>query len=324
MVKRSLFVGLLSAVIAAAALSQIAQAQQTFPAKPITWVVGFAPGGGMDAVTRMVAAKVAQNIGQSVLVENRPGASTIIAAQSVARAAPDGYTIWSTEQGGLVFNAALYAKLPYDPANDFTPITNMIRAPLVLTVNAAFPAKDLKSLIEKDPGKLSYGASGRGIFHHLSMEALKERVGIDIADVQYKGIAPAMQDVIAGQIPMAVIDTVVVLSQLKSGKLRGLASFSNARLSVTPDIPSLAELGYPNLDMAPIVGVVAPRGTPPAIVARLNTEIVRALKDPDVNGKLAALGLDIVGDTPEQFAAFIDGEAKRWLPLIRKLNIKLD
>jgi tripartite-type tricarboxylate transporter receptor subunit TctC len=318
---------LIAAFAATVVLSFGAQAQQPFPSKPITWVVGFAAGGGMDAVTRLVAAKVSQNIGQPVIVENKVGASSIIAAQYVAQAAPDGYTIWSMEQGAVVFNTALYSRLPYDAGRDFTPVTNMIRAPLVLVVNASFPAKDLRSLIEmarKEPGKLNYGASGRGVFHHLGMEAFKERAGIDLPDVQYKGIAPAMQDVIGGQIPIAAIDTAVVLPNLRGGKLRGLASFSNARLPVTPEVPSLAELGYPDLDMAPIVGVMAPKATPREVVARLNAEIVRALKDPAVNARLAGLGLDIVGDTPEQFAAFLDSEGKRWLPLIRRLNIKLD
>jgi len=320
-------ISLVAAVAASVVLSFAAQAQQPFPSRPITWVVGFAPGGGMDSVTRLVAAKVSQNIGQSIVIENKPGASTIIAAQYVAQAAPDGYTIWSAEQGGLVFNSALFSKLPYDTARDFTPVTNMIQAPLVLAVNPGFAAMDLRQLIamaKKDPGKFSYGTPGRGAFHHLGMEAFKERAGVDITDIQYKGIAPAMQDALAGQIPIVSTDTAVALPSLRSGKLRGLATFSKARLPVTPDIPSFAELGFPDLDMAPIVGVMAPKATPRDIVARLNTEIVRALKDPAVNGRLSGLGLTVIGDTPEQFSAFLDAEAKRWLPLIRKLNFKLD
>jgi tripartite-type tricarboxylate transporter receptor subunit TctC len=317
----------LIAAAASIALSFAAQAQQPFPSKPITWVVGFPPGGGADTVTRLVAAKVSQNLGQPVLVENRPGASSIIAAQYVAQAAPDGYTVLSAEQGVLVFNAALYSKLPYDPARDFTPVSNMIRAPLLLVVNAEFAAKDLKSLIEmakKQPGKLNFGSPGRGLAHHLAMETLKARAGIDIVDVQYKGIAPVTQDLSAGQISVAAIDTVVVLPHLRSGKLRALAAFSNARLSSVPDVPSLAELGYPDMDIAPIVGVVARKNTPQDVIARLNAEVVRALRDPEVNGKLSGLGLEIIGDTPEQFAAFLDSEAKRWLPFIRSLNIRLD
>lgn len=304
-----------------------AEAQQAYPSKPINWVVGFPPGGGADGVTRLVAAKMSQSLGQPITVENRPGASSIIAAQYVAQAAPDGYTLFSSEQGALVFNAALYSKLPYDPARDFAPVSNMIRAPLLLVVNAGFPATDLKGLIEmakKEPGKLNYGSPGRGLAHHLAMEMLKSRAGINIVDVQYKGIAPVTQDVIAGQVPMAAIDTVVVLPHLKSGKLRALASFSTKRLSVTPDVPSLAELGYPDMDIAPIVGVLVPKNTPRDIVARLASEVQRAVRDPEVNGKLAGLGLEVIGDSPEQFAAFLDAEAKRWLPFIRSLNIKLD
>jgi len=245
----------------------------------------------------------------------------------VAQAAPDGYTVFSAEQGALVFNTALYSKLPYDPARDFTPVSDMIRAPLLLVVNAGFPATDLRGLVEiakKQPGKLNYGSPGRGIAHHLAMEALKARAGIDIVDIQYKGIGPVTQDIVAGQIPVAVIDTVVVLPHLKSGKLRALASFSSARLPVVPDVPSLAELGYPNMDIAPIVGVVTLKNTPRDIVARLNAEVVRALRDPEVNAKLTGLGLEVIGDTPEQFAAFLESEGRRWLPLIRSLNIRLD
>jgi len=261
------------------------------------------------------------------VVENRPGASSTIAAQHVAKAAPDGYTVFSAEQGALVFNAALYSKLPYDPAKDFAPVSNMIHAPLVLVVNPSFPANDLKGFIEhakKNPGKLNYGSPGRGLAHHLAMEALKARAGIDIVDVQYKGIAPAAQDLVAGQIPISVIDTVIVLPHIRSGKLRAIATFSSKRLSVLPDVPSLGELGYADMDIAPIVGVVVPRNTPRELINRLSAEVQRAVRDPEVNAKLTSLGLEVVGDTPEQFAAFLEKEAKVWLPFIRKLNIRLD
>jgi len=310
-----------------AALATPIRAQQPYPSKPITWVVGFPPGGGADGVTRLVSAKVSQNIGQPIVVENRPGASSIIAAQYVAQQPADGYTLFSAEQGALVFNAALYSKLPYDPQRDFTPVCDMIRAPLVLVVQPSFPATDLKSFIaevKRQPGKLNFGSPGRGLAHHLAMEALKRRAGLDIADVQYKGIAPVVQDTISGQIPIAVIDTVVLLPHLKSGKLRAIAAFANKRLSVLPDVPALGELGYEGMDIAPIVGVVAPRHTPPDIIKRLNSEIARAVRDPEVSGKLTGLGLEIIADTPEQFAAFLQSEASRWLPFIRSLDIKLD
>jgi tripartite-type tricarboxylate transporter receptor subunit TctC len=313
---------------AAAAMAPLGtRAQATYPAKQINWVVGFPPGGGADGVTRLVAAKLSQNIGQPVVVENRPGASSIIAAQYVAQAPADGYTIMSCEQGSMVFNTALYSKLPYDPARDLAPVSDMIRAPLLLTVNAAFPAQDLKSFIDyvrKQPGKLNYGSPGRGLAHQLAMEAFKQKAKLDIVDVQYKGIAPVVQDVVAGQIPMAVIDTVVVLPHLKTGKLRALASFSTKRLAVTPDLPSMAELGYDGLDIAPIVGVAAPAKTPRDIIHKLNAEIVRSVRDADVSAKLTGLGLEIIADSPEQFAAFLQDEGRRWLPLIRSLNIKLD
>ncbi|HYR33850.1 MAG TPA: tripartite tricarboxylate transporter substrate binding protein, partial [Burkholderiales bacterium] len=314
-------------IAAAAAMAPLGARAQAYPSKAINWVVGFPPGGGADGVTRLVAAKLSQNIGQPVVVENRPGASSIIAAQYVAQAAPDGYTIWSTEQGGLIFNTALYSKLPYDPQRDFTPISDMIRAPIVLAVNPSFPAQDLASFVEyvrKNPGKLNYGSPGRGLAHQLAMEAFKQKAKLDIVDVQYKGIAPVVQDVVAGQIPMGPIDTVVVLPHLRSGKLRGLASFSEKRLSATPDVPAMGELGYAGLEIAPIVGVVAPARTPRDIVARLNAEVVKAVRDAEVSAKLSGLGLEIIADTPEQFAFFLQEEGRRWLPFIRSLNIKLD
>jgi len=312
---------------AALAAPLVTRAQSSFPAKPITWVVGFPPGGGADGVTRLVAAKLSQNIGQPVVVENRPGASSIIAAQYVAQAAPDGYTIWSTEQGGLIFNAALYSKLPYDPQHDFAPVTDMVQVPLLLVVNPGFPATDFKGFLDevrKQPGKYHFGSPGRGLAHHLAMERLKADAKLDIVDVQYKGIAPVIQDVLAGQIPMAAVDTVPLLQHLRSGKLRALAAFSEKRLRVAPDVPALGELGYQNIQIAPIVGVAVPGKTPKDVIGKLNAELVRALRDPEVNGKLSGLGLEVIGDSPEQFAAFLEAEGKRWLPFIRSLNIKLD
>ena len=317
---------LLIAAAATTALPLVARGQ-SYPSKPINWVVGFPPGGGADGVTRLVAAKVSQNIGQPVVVENRPGASSIIAAQYVSQAAPDGYTIMSIEQGSMVFNTALYSKLPYDPAKDLAPVCDMIRAPVILAVNPSFPAKDLKSFVElvrANPGKYNYGSPGRGLAHQLAMEAFKQKAGLQIVDVQYKGIAPVVQDVIAGQIPMGPIDTVVILPHLRAGKLRALASFSEKRLAATPDVPSMGELGYAGLDIAPIVGVGAPAKTPREIINRLNAEVVKALRDPEVSAKLTGLGLEIIADTPEQFGAFLQNEGKKWLPLIRSLNIKLD
>jgi tripartite-type tricarboxylate transporter receptor subunit TctC len=316
---------LIAAAVASVAPLDV-RAQAAYPSKAINWVVGFPPGGGADGVTRLVAAKVSQNIGQPVIVENRPGASSTIAAQYVANAAPDGYTIMTIEQGSMVFNTALYSKLAYDP-KDIAPVGDMIRAPVILAVNPNFPAKDLKSfveLVQQNPGKYNYGSPGRGLAHQLAMEAFKQRAKLDIVDVQYKGIAPVVQDVIAGQIPMGPIDTVVILPHLRAGKLRALASFSDKRLAATPDVPSMSELGYPGLDIAPIVGVGAPAKTPREIISRLNAEVVKALRDPDVSAKLTGLGLEIIADTPEQFAAFLQNEGKKWLPLIRSLNIKLD
>jgi tripartite-type tricarboxylate transporter receptor subunit TctC len=317
---------LTAAAVACALASPAPQAQTAWPAKPITWVVGFAAGGGVDGITRLVAAKLSQNLGQQVIVETRAGASSIIAAQHVSQQPADGYTLISVEQGVMIFNAAMYSKLPYD-ARDFTPVTDIIRAPLVLAVGAGVPVTDVAALIDmvkRKPDSFSYGSPGRGLAHHIAMEVFKDRTGLQITEIQYKGIAPVVQDVAGGQVPIAVIDTAVVLPHLKSGKIRALASFSKSRLAVTPQVPSLGELGYADMDIAPIVGAAVRRGTPREIITRLNTEIVRAIRDPEVSAKLTGLGLEIIADTPEEFAAFLDTEARRLLPVVRKLDIKLD
>ena len=324
--KRSIALALALAV-AGLGIAGPAAAQQPYPSKPITWIVGFPPGGGADGVARIVTAKMSQNIGQPIVVENRPGASSMIAAQYVASAPADGYTVFGGEYGALIYNAALYSKLNYNPARDFAPVTNLIKAPLLLVVHPSFPASDFKSFVEavkKQPGKLNYASPGKGIAHHLAMEMLKARAGLDIVDVSFKGIGPVVQDMLSGQMQVAVIDTVVVTPHVRSGKMRGLASFTANRLAVTPDVPSFGELGYKDLDFAPIVGLVAPAKTPPEIIAKLNAEAVRALRDPEVSKKLTDLGLEIVGNTQQQFAAAIDAESKRMLPFIKSLNIRLD
>jgi tripartite-type tricarboxylate transporter receptor subunit TctC len=320
---------LLTALASAGALPLSTQAQQqaAYPYKSINWVVGFPPGGGSDAVTRIVAGKAQIGLGQPIVVENRPGASSIIAAQYVLQAPADGYTLLSAEQGVLIFNEALYAKIPYDPARDFIPITNMVSVPLLLVVNPEFPARDLRSfidLVKKNPGKYNFGSPGRGLAHHLAMEKLKAQAGLEIMDVQYKGIGPVIQDVVAGQIPIGAIDLAPLLPQLRTGKLRAIASFSTERLAILPDVPTFAEIGLTDLDLAPIVGVVAARGTPPAVITRVHDEVVRALHDEELVKKMGGLGIQIVGNTPEQFSAFLKREAERWLPFIRSRNIRLE
>lgn len=322
------FLTRLARFVAGGALAASAAAlAQTYPSKPINWVVGFPPGGGADAVTRMVAAKMSQNMGQTIVVENRPGASAIIATQYVAQAPADGYTLLSAEQGALVYNSALFAKLPYDAARDLTAVSNMIRAPLLLVVHPSYPATDLKSFIEgakRQPGKLNYASPGKGLAHNLAMEIFKVRAGIDIADITYKGLGPAIQDVLAGQVPIGMADTVAATQHIRAGKLRALVAFSNARLAVLPDVPTTTESGFPDLDIAPIVGLVVPAKTPRDIVNRLGIEVAKAVRDPEVNKKLTDLGLEVIGNTPEQFSAYIADETRRRLPSIRALNIRLD
>ena len=300
---------------------------QAFPTKPIQWIVGFPPGGGADFVARAVTRQMSANLGQSIVVENRPGASSIIAAQAVAQAAPDGYTLFGADGGALVLNPALYAKLPYDPVRDFAPVSLIIRAPLLIVVHPSFPAADLKTFIamaKQQPGKLNYASPGRGTHHHLAMELFKTRVGIDVTDIVYKGAGPAVQDVLSGQVPVGILDSVVTLAHLRAGKLRTLMVFNGARLPQLPDVPSITELGVPDAEVAATVGVVAPKATPREIVARLSAEVARAMSDPDLKKRLSDLGMEPISTTPEQYTAYLEAEARRFQPLIKSLNIRLD
>lgn len=313
----------LCAGLAASALSFA----QTWPSKPIQWVVGFPPGGGADFVARAVTRQISASIGQNIIVDNRPGASSIIAAQVVAQAAPDGYTVFGADGGALVLNPVLYSKLPYDPVRDFAPVSLLIKAPLLIAVHPSFPAKDIKSFIElarAQPGRLNYASPGRGTHHHLAMETLKARAGIDVADIVYKGAGPAVQEVLAGQVMVGMLDSVVTLSHLRAGKLRALAVFSATRIPQLPDVPTLMELGLLDQEVAATVGVVAPRATPRDVVAKLASEAARAVKHPELNKRLSDLGMEPVGSSPEQFSAYLESEAKLFQPLIRRLNIRLD
>lgn len=302
-------------------------ATESFPARPIRWVVPYAPGGGTDALARIVASQMSTQMGQQVVVDNRPGGATIIAATTVAKAPADGYTVLTTDNGTLVFNTALFTKLPYDPKKDFAPVGLMVRFPLVLAVNPETKFSSVSDLIEeirKNPGKLNYGTSGTGTPHHLAMELLKSRSKLDVVHVAYKGAAPAIQAVVGGEIPMLVIDTAAGMAMLKAGKLRPLATFSGSRLPFLPQVPTLMELGYADVEAAAWQGLVVPAGTPQDIVARLSNELQRAINTPTVRTRLTELGLEL---TPSDPKAMIDRwrqDDGLWPKLIRDNNIKLD
>jgi tripartite-type tricarboxylate transporter receptor subunit TctC len=301
-------------------------AQGAWPAaKPITLVVGYAPGGGVDFVFRSLAPHLSARLGQSVVIENKPGASAIIAAQYVSQAAPDGYTLFGTDGGAITLNGALYSKLPYDPAT-FAPISSVVRAPILIVANPAFPASDLAGLVAyaKRTGNLSYASPGKGTFHHIAMELLKRRAGFEAQDIAYKGAGPAVQDVVSGQVPVMPLDTVVGLPQIRAGKLKVLAVLTASRPSYLPDVATAAEQGVQGVEAYAWSGLVAPAAAPRDVVARLNTEVRAVLQMPEVMKRFQDLGLELSGNSPAEFQTYLDAEVRRMHPVIKQMNLRLD
>ncbi len=314
------------AAIALASLATVAQAQ-AWPSKPIKWVVPFAPGGTTDILARTVSEKLALALGQPVIIENKPGAGGGVGAEFTAKSPPDGYTIMGGTISTHAINASLYKSLPYDPVKDFLPITLIARVPNMLVINPSVPAKDVKELIallKANPGKYSFASSGNGTSQHLSGELFKSMSGTDMQHIPYKGSPPALQDVMGGQVAMT-FDNITTASPLaKAGKLRALAVTTAKRSSVAPDVPTLAESGLVGFEVGSWQGVFAPAGTPPEIVKRLNSEIVKILNMPEVREKLSGLGAEIVADSPEEFAALVKAEVVKWADVVKKSGAKVD
>jgi tripartite-type tricarboxylate transporter receptor subunit TctC len=306
---------------------QSATAQERFPARPIKWVVAYAAGGGTDAIARLVGSQLSTQMGQSVLIDNRPGGATVIAADLVAKSLPDGYTIFTADNGTLVFNTALFKKLSYDPQKDFVPVGLLARIPLLLVAGPTTPymsARDLLAEMRKSPGKLSYASPGTGSPHHLAMEMLKERAKVEAVHIPYKGAAPAMQDVVGGQAPLMVVDIAAGAQMIKAGKLRPLATFSKTRIASLPDVPTLTELGIADVEAVAWQSVVAPAGTPADVLAKLGSELQAALNSPAVRQQLNALGVE---PTPSDGAAMLRHyrqEMEYWPKLIKERQISLD
>ncbi len=316
----------LIAAIALASLATVAQAQ-AWPSKPIKWVVPFAPGGTTDILARTVGEKLALALGQPVIIENKPGAGGGVGAEYTAKAAPDGYTIMGGTISTHAINASLYKDLPYDPVKDFVAITLIARVPNMLVVNTAVPAKDVKELIallKANPNKYSFASSGNGTSQHLSGELFKSMSGTEMQHIPYKGSPPALQDVMGGQVTMTFDNITTAWTLAKAGKLRALAVTTAKRSSIAPDVPTLAESGLPGFEVGSWQGVFAPAGTPPAIVKRLNAEIVKALNLPDVREKLGGLGAEIVADSPEEFSALVKAEVVKWADVVKKSGAKVD
>ncbi len=316
---------LLATMAIAAAVAGSAIAQPSWPSKPVHLVVGFPPGGANDILARLVGAKLQEQWGQPVLIDNKPGANAIIATEFVARAAPDGYTLLVGASGAMAFNPGLYAKLPYDSQRDFEPVTMLGSFPLVLAVNPALPAQSVKELVQlaaAAPGKYHYGAGSTPF--QLAMELFKLRAGIAVNHIAYKGSAQAVGAVLANEVQMTFVDAPPAVGQIKAGKLRALAVTSKTRAPVLPDSPTMIEAGIADFEVVLWTSLFAPAGTPRALVERLQQQIAAILRLPDVRERMAALGIEPVGSTPAQLAAVLRSDVEKWTAVAKSANVKAD
>jgi tripartite-type tricarboxylate transporter receptor subunit TctC len=290
-------------------------------------VVPFPPGGATDILARDVAQKLTEAWGQSVVVDNRPGAGGNIGSELVAKAPPDGYTLLMGTVGTHAINASLYAKMPYDHIRDFAPVILVAGVPNVLVVNPALPVNTVAELIayaKANPGKLNFASSGNGTSIHLSGELFKVMAGVQMTHVPYKGSAPAVADLISGQVQLMFDNLPPSLPQIKAGKLRALAVTSSTRAPALPDVPTMAEAGLPGFEASSWFGVLAPAGTPPAIVAKLNAEIARWLATPEAKERLSKQGADAAGGSPEDFVKHIAAETTKWAKVVKDSGAKVD
>jgi len=300
---------------------------QTYPIKPLRMVVPFAPGGPNDILARLVGQKLTEQWGQAVLVENRGGAGGTVGLDAASRLPGDGYALAMGGSSNLAVAPSLYAKLPYDSIRDFTPIINVAIVPYALAINPTVPAKNVKELLAvaaRKPGYLSYGSSGMGSISSLAAEMLKSMSKTDIVHVPYKGTAPALTDVVSGQIDLMLADLAVIQPLANTGRLRVIGVTSSKRSAAARDVPTIAESGLPGYELSPWFGVVAPAGVPKELVTRLNAAIGSSLKSPDTVHRLAALGYEPLGGTPEQFAATIKTDIAKYAKIVKSAGIKAD
>ena len=312
--------------VAAALVASVTAVAQAYPARPVRVIVPLAPGGGSDYTARFIGARLSERLGQPVVVDNRPAASGIVGTDLVAKAAPDGYTLL------LVFSthaqsAQLFKKLPYDPIKDFAPVTEVFATPLVLLVHPSQPIKTIKELVayaKEHPGKLNYGTSGPGSSPHLMTELLNSMAGIQMTHVPYKGVASVMTALLGGELQIAYSNPVTGAPLWKAGKLRPLGMSGLKRSEAFPEIPTIDETGVPGYEALIWYGFMAPAKTPGAVVDRLHRDVVSVLKMPEVRQTLVAQGNDVVGNTPAEFAAFINKEADKWGALGKRLGISME
>ena len=301
-------------------------AAQDYPTKPIRLVVPQPAGGPTDIVARLVAQKLGERLGQQVVVDNRPGAGSNIGTELVAKAPKDGYTLVVATVQHIV-NPFLFPSLPFDPVKDFTPVTLMTKAYIVLDVNPEVPVSSVKELIayaKSKPGGIAWASAGNGSTSHLALELFKVETGVPATHVPYKGTPPALNDLIGGRVQAMFDGVVTSLPQIKAGKVKPLAVASSTRSPLLPDVPTMTEAGVAGFESVGLAAVLAPAGTPPAIVDKLHREIAAVLKMPDVKSQLESMGLEVVANSPAEFAAYIDGESRKWGKLIKDAKITVD
>jgi tripartite-type tricarboxylate transporter receptor subunit TctC len=319
---------LAAALVAFATATFAPQAQaQAFPAKPVRWVVGYPAGGGTDFLARTAGAQLSQQLGQPVLVDNRPGAGAIIASENVARSPGDGYTVFSADNGVLVYNPALYKKLPYDAEKDFATVGMMGRSTLVITAAPNAVLADAKALIaalKASPGKYSIATPGTGSPHHLALELFQREAGVSMLHVPYKGGAPALQDLMGGQVPLMMLDLPSGVSAVKAGKVVPLMTMGAERIPQLPNVPTAKELGYAGVEAYTWQGLVVPAATPKDVQARLGADLQKTMADAGVRQKLYDAGWEARPADGAEMARFVDAERKKWHALIKARDIKLD
>ncbi len=300
---------------------------QSWPEQLIRWVVPYPAGGGTDVLARTVAEAMRQTLGQQIVVDNRPGASTNIGAQIVATAKPDGYTIMSADNAVLAYNEHLFSKLPFSPEKDFTYVGGISRFPMALVVHPSFEAKNMKEFlayVRANPGKVNYASPGNGSPHHLAMEMFKARTNTFLTHIPYRGAAPAMADVMGGQVPCMFLDLASGLPVIQSGKVRAQAIGTAKRVATLPDVPTLAEVGVPDTEVYAFQGILGPAGLPATVTQRLNADLNKALVNPAVVKRMQDFGMEALPGTPEQFRAMARAESKRWGAIIKAAGVKLD
>jgi tripartite-type tricarboxylate transporter receptor subunit TctC len=298
---------------------------QGYPAKPIRFIVSFPPGGSADLIARAIAPRMSERLGQQVVVENRPGAGGNIGVEAVAKAAPDGYTMGLAAAGALSVNASLYPSMPFNAEKDLQPISMLAMIPFFLIAHPSQPSS-LQALIENakaKPGAISFGHGGNGSAMHLSGELFKMMAGIDLQPVPYKGSGPVSADVLGGQVPLGVVDVPSAIANVKAGKIKALAVTTKRRISAAPEVPTFEEAGVPGYEAIGWFGAVAPAGTSNSIIEKLNQEIIAALAAPEIRERALAAGAEPQTSSPQEFAAMIRDEARKWAQVIRTANVKL-